>query len=145
MITTDLNRSLISDGALVNPASSEGGTLFFDGGSAIPDEVALQRKAPGGARSLKRPRQIVGLLRHLGVPRRLLYVRDRRQKKRGSSLWTRPVNHLEVLEHARQAYRRRIIDVHPDKPGGSLEQTVELNRTWGEIKKRFRSHGHELW
>src|SRR3989344_4711155 len=112
MITTDLNRSLISDGALVNPASSEGGTLFFDGGSAIPDEVALQRKAPGGARSLKRPRQI---------------------------------NHLEVLEHARQAYRRRIIDVHPDKPGGSLEQTVELNRTWGEIKKRFRSHGHELW
>lgn len=85
---------------------------------------------------------IVGLLRTLGVPRQMLYVRQLRQN---GSFWMRNINHLQVLEQARRLYRTRIVCAHPDKPGGSLEQTVQLNVTWDKIERRFRQHGHELW
>lgn len=29
--------------------------------------------------------------------------------------------------------------------GGSLEQTVQLNVTWGGIERQFKEHGHQLW
>ena len=60
------------------------------------------------------------------------------------SFWLRKINHLQVLEQARQLYRRQIIAVHPDMPGGCLERTIHLNWVWDEIDRRFRKHGHEL-
>lgn len=85
---------------------------------------------------------IVGLLKRLGVPEQILYVR---RMRRNASFWLRPINHLEVLEQARNLYRMRISAVHPDRPGGCAEQAAELNRIWGEIERRFRDRGHELW
>jgi hypothetical protein len=86
--------------------------------------------------------RIIGLLKTLGVPRQMLYVRRIREN---GSFWLRRINHLQVLEQARSLYRQQIICVHPDKPGGSLEQTVQLNVTWGKIEQHFKRHGHELW
>jgi hypothetical protein len=86
--------------------------------------------------------RVVGLLKRLGVPAQMLYVR---RLGRNASFWLRPINHLAVLEQARNLYRRQIATVHPDKPGGCLERAVELNRIWDEIERRFRDRGHELW
>ena len=86
--------------------------------------------------------QIVGLLKTVGVPNRMLYVRRRREN---GSFWLRQIDHLEVLEQARQLYRQQIVCVHPDKAGGCLEQTIRLNDAWGKIERRFKKHGHELW
>ena len=96
----------------------------------------------GNRKTTSRPQQIVGLLKTLGVPNQLLYARRRRPN---ASFWARSVDHLQVLERARQLYRRQITEVHPDKTGGCLERTKELNRTWFDIKKRFKKQGHELW
>ena len=85
---------------------------------------------------------IVGLLKALGVPEQMLYVRRLSREK---SFWLRPINHLEVLEQARNLYRMRIRAVHPDKPGGCVELAIELNWLWDEIERRFRNRGHELW
>ena len=93
-------------------------------------------KSPGNTH------QIVGLLKTVGVPNRMLYVR--RQSENGS-FWLRRIDHLQVLEQARRLYRKQIVCVHPDKAGGSLEQTIQLNVTWGKIERRFKQHGHELW
>jgi len=86
--------------------------------------------------------RIVGLLKTLGVPPQLLYVRRIREN---GSFWLRRINHLQVLEQARQLYRKQIVCLHPDKTGGSLEQTIQLNVTWGKIERHFKRHGHELW
>jgi hypothetical protein len=93
-------------------------------------------------KSPRKPRQIVGLLKTVGVPNRMLYVQRVREN---GSFWLRPINHLQVLEQARQLYRKQIAYVHPDKPGGSLERTIQLNHIWSQIKQRFKMHGHELW
>ena len=85
--------------------------------------------------------QIIRLLKVLGVPRQMLYVRQLREN---GSFWLRRINHLQVLERARWLYRQQIVHVHPDKAGGCPEQTVQLNWTWGEIERRFKEHGHEL-
>ena len=77
----------------------------------------------------------------MGVPNRMLYVRRYRGN---ASFWIRSIDHLQVLHQARQLYRTRIVEVHPDKPGGCLEQTIQLNDTWGKIERRFKDHGHEL-
>jgi hypothetical protein len=86
--------------------------------------------------------KIVGILRKLGVPKQMLYVRRPRPN---GSFWLRQINHLQVLEQARQLYRRRIVEVHPDKAGGCLEQAIQLNDSWSKIQQRFKQHGHELW
>ena len=96
-------------------------------------------------RRAKRPgntRRIVGLLKTVGVPDQLLYARRNREN---ASFWLRPIDHLNVLQHARQLYRAQIACVHPDKPGGSVERTVQLNDAWRKIERRFKEHGHELW
>ena len=95
----------------------------------------------GNAKATGRNRQIVSLLKTLGVPNQLLYVRGGRRR---DSLWLRPIDHLHVLEQARKLYRTQIVCVHPDRGGGSLERTIELNHSWHFIQKRFREHGHEL-
>jgi hypothetical protein len=84
----------------------------------------------------------VGLLKTLGVPNRMLYVRRLREN---GSFWLRQINHLQVLEQARWLYRKQIACVHPDRAGGSLERTIQLNDTWGKIERRFKEHGHSLW
>jgi hypothetical protein len=86
--------------------------------------------------------QIIGLLKTVGVPNRMLYVRRLREN---GSFWLRRIDHLQVLEQARRLYRQQIVCVHPDKLGGSLERTIQLNDTWGKIERRFKKHGHELW
>lgn len=85
---------------------------------------------------------ITGLLKALGVPRQMLYVR---RLSENGSFWLRRIDHLQVLEQARRLYRQQIVCIHPDKAGGSLEQTIQLNDTWGKIEQRFKLHGHELW
>ena len=85
---------------------------------------------------------IVGMLKDLGVPRQMLYVG---RLSENGSFWLRRINHLQVLEQARRLYRKQIARVHPDKRGGSLEQTIQLNNAWDKIERRFRKHGHELW
>ena len=85
--------------------------------------------------------QIVGLLKSLGVPNRMIYVRGARKNR---SFWTRAINHLGVLELARKLYRVQIVYLHPDKPGGSLRRTLELNGLWSRVEKRFKKHGHQL-
>jgi len=84
---------------------------------------------------------IVGLLKKLGVPRQMLYVR---RPHENGSFWRRKINHLQVLEQARRLYRKQIVCVHPDIRGGSLERTVQLNAAWAKIQRRFKKHGHEL-
>jgi hypothetical protein len=86
--------------------------------------------------------QIVALLKNMGVPRKMLYVR---RLCDNGSFWSRSINHLQVLEQARWLYRQQIVCVHPDKAGGCPERTIQLNGTWNKIKRRFKSHGHELW
>lgn len=85
---------------------------------------------------------IVGLLKTVGVPNRMLYALRMREN---GSFWLRNINHLQVLEQARRLYRKQVACVHPDKPGGSLEQTIQINNTWDKIQRRFKQHGHELW
>ncbi len=85
---------------------------------------------------------IVRLLKTLGVPGPMIYVR---RLSENGSFWLRRINHLQVLEQARQLYRRQIIELHPDKPGGCLERTIQLNWTWREVERRFKQHGHELF
>jgi hypothetical protein len=101
----------------------------------------LKRARGGDATTSGRTRQIVSLLKTLGVPNQLLYVRGGQRK---ASLWLRPINHLHVLEQARSLYRMQIVSVHPDRGGGNLVRTIELNQSWHYIQKRFREHGHEL-
>jgi hypothetical protein len=86
--------------------------------------------------------QIVTLLKNIGVPGKLLYVRRLSDNK---SFWSRRINHLQVLEQARRLYRQQIVYIHPDKAGGCLERTIQLNGTWAKIERRFKAHGHELW
>ena len=93
-------------------------------------------KSPGNTH------QIVGLLKSLGVPKQLLYVP---RLNENGSFWRRRIDHLQVLEQARQLYRQQIVCVHPDKAGGNLERTIQLNDSWGKIEQRFKEHGHELW
>jgi len=71
----------------------------------------------------------------------MLYVRASGQN---GSFWNRSINHLHVLEQARNLYRTRIFQVHPDRPGGSSERSIELNQTWFKIRRSFRTHGFEL-
>ena len=86
--------------------------------------------------------QIITLLKSLRVPGQMLYFRRLREN---GSFWLRKINHLQILEKARWLYRQQIVCVHPDKTGGSTERAINLNWTWGEIERRFKEHGHELW
>jgi hypothetical protein len=94
------------------------------------------------ARVAGRTGKIITLLKMLGVPKQMLHVR--RLYDNGSFL-LRNINHLQVLEQARWLYRQQIVCAHPDNSGGSTERAIQLNWTWGEIKRRFKEHGHELW
>jgi hypothetical protein len=82
----------------------------------------------------------ISQLLSLGVPRSLLYVK--RQRSNGS-FWTRKINHLAVLEKARQLYREKLVREHPDK-GGCHNRMSDLNSVWSTIKRRFNQHGYEI-
>jgi len=105
--------------------------------NSMPHDIARCKNT----RSAGHAGYIVGLLKALGVPKQMLYVRQLREN---GSFWLRKINHLQVLEQARQLYRAQIVCVHPDKAGGNLKQTIQLNDTWGKISRRFKEHGHEL-
>lgn len=82
------------------------------------------------------------MLKSFGVPNRLLYVG--RPGRVNGSFWTRPINHLEVLELARNNYRQAIKQVHPDMAGGCAEQAKKVNTAWQIIEKAFKRRGIEL-
>jgi hypothetical protein len=88
------------------------------------------------------PGQIIALLKNIGVPRQMHYVR---RLSDNGSFWSRRINHLQVLEQACRLYRQQIVCVHPDKAGGCPERAIQLNGTWDKIERRFKAHGHELW
>jgi hypothetical protein len=102
-----------------------------------PDRVRRNNSKIG-----RYPGQIVALLKNIGVPKQMLYVR---RLSDNGSFWSRGINHLQVLEQVRRLYRQQIVCVHPDKAGGCAERTVQLNGTWDKIERRFKAHGHELW
>ena len=106
------------------------------------NETPLELARCANAKVGGRTGQIVRLLKLLGVPRQMLYVERIREN---GSFWLRRINHLQVLEQARWLYRQQMVRVHPDKPEGCPEQATQLNWMWGEIERRFREHGHELW
>jgi hypothetical protein len=83
---------------------------------------------------------IVTQLQALGVPRSLLYLKRHRSN---GSFWLRRINHLAVLERARQLYRAQVLREHPDK-GGCHKRTAELNSIWRSIKQTFTRHGYEI-
>ena len=99
-------------------------------------------RSRNNAKAAGRTGQIITLLKMLGVPCRMLYFR--RWHENGP-FWLRKINHLQILEKARWLYRQQIVRVHPDKAGGSTERAIQLNWMWGEIERRFKNHGHELW
>ena len=86
--------------------------------------------------------QITGALRKLGVPETWLWPHPRRGKS--GSFWLRQIHHVGVLELARRLYRVRIKTVHPDTPGGSTAQALELNSLWRKIRRSFARFGHTL-
>jgi len=90
-------------------------------------------------RSQRRAGYIISQLLALDVPRSLLY-----RHRRNGSFWRRDINHLAVLERAHQLYRAKIVQAHPDKEGGSHDQSIQLNSVWNMIKKKFKLHGHTL-
>jgi hypothetical protein len=103
------------------------------------NNILRSRSSGGKAKRNSRVQRTAGLLKRLGVPKEL-YVRGLGQN---GSLWSRDINHLQVLEQARKLYRAQIFVGHPDR-GGSLERTIELNQIWFKIRKSFKIHGHEL-
>jgi hypothetical protein len=96
--------------------------------------LARRRLSNGNGRP-----QLAGLLQEIGVPRRLL--RDRKGRK--ASVLKRRINHYEVLDTARAAYRARIKQSHPDR-GGSHDLAARLNWVWKEIRRRYARAGVEL-
>jgi hypothetical protein len=104
--------------------------------------ISLALARCGNIKAAGRTGQIITLLKSLGVPGQMLYFRRLREN---GSFWLRQINHLQILEQARWLYRQQIVCVHPDKAGGSTEQAIHLNWTWGEVERRFKEHGHELW
>ena len=105
---------------------------------SMPLELARRRKI----KPVGRNGHTIGMLKRLGVPGQMLYLRRIRQNK---SFWLRKIDHLQILEKARWLYRQQIVCAHPDKPGGCKERAIHLNWTWREIERRFKQHGHELW
>lgn len=87
--------------------------------------------------------QIISALKHLGVSQKSLYPKWSRSQPKGG-FWLRSVNHLDILEQARNNFRKQIKEVHPDKKGGCSRKTLELNRSWGFVQKKFRAAGHTL-
>lgn len=76
-------------------------------------------------------------LKRLGVP-------IPRKKKRGciwlmlsdSALW-------DLLESARNAWRRQAKLTHPDR-GGDARQFASMASSWAAVKRSFAHHGYEL-
>ena len=90
---------------------------------------------------------VVTLLAWMGVPDRRLYL----PRKMGGSnkhgefggFWKRPINHLALLEEARERYLSRIKAAHPDR-GGEARKAADLVKVWHMISSRFKTHGYEL-
>ena len=88
------------------------------------------------------------LLCWLGIPEEDIYPPRKpcgtgRWGKSGS-FWKRDINHLMLLERAREQFRARIKAVHPDY-GGDPKGTIETIRVWRIVRRRFQEHGYELW
>jgi len=75
---------------------------------------------------------IRSLLIRLGMPRSALPK---------SGFWNRSHGEMEVLlNHAKEIYDARIVEVHPDRGQHPLRVSQDLNELWGKIKNRFKSH-----
>jgi hypothetical protein len=65
--------------------------------------------------------------------------------KGSQGFWGRKVDHLAILEMARNLWRTALKRFHPDRPGGCSRKTVELNALWFRVRKRFAAKGYELY
>jgi 2-polyprenyl-6-methoxyphenol hydroxylase-like FAD-dependent oxidoreductase len=92
-------------------------------------------------RSTHFPSHVVTQLRYLGVAEKLIRGRN---PGRGRSFWNRGANYYEVLERAKELYRRQIVLEHPDKTGGNLPRATLLNDIWAAIENKFKKRGYEI-
>lgn len=63
-------------------------------------------------------------------------------RKRSPKFWQRDDLQF-VLVDAKKAYLKAIKQSHPDK-GGSTEDTIEINKAWEFIERRFAIKGFKL-
>jgi hypothetical protein len=82
--------------------------------------------------------RVASALLALGVPSSML--RERRMKV---PFWQRRINHLAVLDCARDCWRASIRQAHPDR-GGSNDCAAKLNKLWNHVRRAFKQQGHEL-
>ena len=80
---------------------------------------------------------IYALLITVGIPRNRIYTKPHIKK---GKFWDRPYRYLlSLLEDARNAYRRAIQQLHPDKKG-DVRKAASLNVAWKRIKAMFKRH-----
>ena len=80
--------------------------------NSTPLELARSKKNKAAGHA----GQIIRLLKIMGVPKQMLYVRRLREN---GSFWLREINHLQVLEQARSLYRQQICP-RASRQGGRL-------------------------
>jgi hypothetical protein len=99
------------------------------------------------ARPNKSGAKIRILLVFLGLPRARIYLRTRPgtppRRRSSRSFWER-ADLLEILWEARNCWRRRIQEAHPDRHGGSHALAAQLNAAWRTVQILFRNHGFTL-
>lgn len=67
-----------------------------------------------------------------------------RRKRTLKTLWKREeCEILDVLHDARNRYRTRLKELHPDK-GGTNAETAALNEVWSRIKCIFKRRGYVI-
>lgn len=82
--------------------------------------------------------RVPSLLRELGV-------KVKSKKVRSKSFWIKNEHQLyELLHEAWMQFRRLMVRVHPDKPGGNLLLCQRLNMVWSRIKRAFAKQGVRL-
>ena len=58
--------------------------------------------------------------------------------------WMRHEDHLiDIAWALKAAWRKRLLEYHPDRPGGSLEVTQHINMLYGKAKRLLERHGIE--
>ena len=91
------------------------------------------------------------LLAFLGFPKADVYADHARvvpyrvfERKKGHGFWVRNEERLyEMLAEARQRYRQRIQEAHPDH-GGTTAEAQAINDAWDRVEKAFAYRGIKL-
>lgn len=84
------------------------------------------------------------LLLYVGVPYHEIYPKQNWKGGKKNPFWKRKIDHLGILEKARNHYMTRIKEIHPDVCNETTEDVAMLNCAWDAIKHRFELHGFKL-